>query len=183
MTATATADMLSPRQRAFVLDMLAEVFPGQESADVLAAAAARGAFATREATRASIDLLIARRDAARVAARAAGAATVAATPTVAHGHYALPGAEDGAWEFYVVKPGTGRWEGRTFCNRFRSDHLDRLTMRQQADVMARIAADVAMAGEAFARESARCRMCGRRLTDKPTAAKNGGYGPECVTKL
>jgi hypothetical protein len=169
------------RQAAFALSLLTEIYSGDRDAAQAAfdASVAAGKMGTRQAVSKGIDFLIAQRDARRAATRAA--APVA--PVVAHGHYALPGAEAGAWEFYVVKAGTGRWAGRTFCNRYRSDYLDRLTMAQQAAVMGRIAEDVDAAGQAFAAQSERCRMCGRRLTDKPTAAKNGGYGPECVTKL
>lgn len=174
-----TANVASPRQIAFILDMLAEVFPGQPAADVLAAAVARGGFATRDAVRTSIDALIARRDAVRAAARSARPAA-AVTPSVPFGHYALPGAEAGAWEFYVVREGKGKWAGRTFVNRYRSDYTDRLTAGQQSAIMGRIAADVETAGQAFARETRHCRRCARRLTDIPTAERNGGWGPECV---
>lgn len=171
---------ITDRQRAFVIDMLHVAFPDQDADDMFAVAADRGAFANAAATRASIDALIVRRDEARKAARAA--APAAARPVVAEGCYALPiDGVEGGWSFYRVK--AGRVPGRMFVNRFRSDALDRLSWAQQAAIMADIAVDVDAAGQAFARESECCRRCGRRLTDKPTAARNGGYGPECVTMI
>lgn len=175
--ATYRYDGPTPRQSAFIRQLIAEVFPGQSADDLIAEAGRRGGFATFEATRNSIDMLIARRDAARVISAPNAPATSNPVPA---GLYALP-AGDGAWDFYKVVEGTGKWAGRTFVNRFRSDFEDRLTAAEQRRTLGLIAAAGAeTAGRAFAEHTQCCRRCGRMLTDIPTATKNGGWGPECV---
>lgn len=97
------------------------------------------------------------------------------------GHYAVEYL--GTLRFYAVVEGKGRWEGRTFVNRYHSDDLLDVHRTEAFAVRAAIAADVEAAGQRFAAELTRCRRCARMLTDLATAAKNGGWGPECVKKV
>ena len=177
---------MTPRQQAFVADMLAEIFAGAAAGTaeaILARNIDRGLFCDRAATKASIDALIVKRDACRAERRAAArTAAPAATGAVAPaGYYAVT--YDGALRFYRVVAGKGRHAGRTFINRFKSDDETYVSRREYAVVMAAIVADVEAAAMAFVNESKHCRMCGRRLTDLETALGNHGYGPECVKKV
>ena len=176
---------MTPRQQSFVADMLAEIFAGQPAGtaeSILARNIDRGLFCDRAATKASIDALIVKRDAARADRRAAGRAVGSAPVTVAPaGYYAVDYA--GALRFYRIVAGKGRHEGRTFVNRFKSDDETFVSRREYAAVMALIVADIEAAAMRFVNESKHCRMCGRRLTDLPTALGNRGYGPECVKKV
>jgi hypothetical protein len=176
-----TTPCITPRQEAFILDLLREAFPADDPQDRMILAAFNGAFASPAATRRSIDKLIEHRDAARKAARATR--PVEETVSIPAGHYALRSrtVEDG-WDFYKVVE--GRNPGVRFVNRFRSDYLDRMTWSAQREVLAAIAERGAdQAGYDFAHELECCRRCARTLTDIPTARKNGGYGPECVKKV
>jgi len=96
-----------------------------------------------------------------------------ATPPA--GHYAVEYGD--VLRFYVVKPGKGRWEGRTFLNRFRSDYMDRVGRDETAAVYAAINSDVEAARKRFSDETVCCYACGRRLTDAESRAL--GIGPEC----
>ena len=180
-------NLLSPRQESFVRDMLADVFAGAPDGTVetiYARNEAAGLFATREAVRHAIDTLIVKRDAVRAerraAVRAAGSVS-APTADVPAGCYALD--YEGTLRFYRFKAGKGRHEGRVFCNRFRSDYLDRVPRNEETFVREVIATDIAGAAMRFVTEKRCCHMCGRNLTDVPTAIANGGYGPECVKKI
>lgn len=171
---------MSPRQAAFVLSMLAEIFadaPAGSADAILARNIDRGLFADRNATRASIDALIAKRDAFRADRRKA---TPAAAPAceVTPGYYAVE--YSGVMRFYKVVAGKGKWAGRTFVNRYKSDDEMRVSRTESNAVLALIAADQERCGERFAELLTRCRRCGRMLTDLPTAKINGGFGPECV---
>jgi hypothetical protein len=172
MTATLSAPVLSDKQRAFILDMLTEISPTESAVARLAVAIERGGFADWKTTRDSIDLLIARRDAKRAAVKAA-------TTVVPAGLYALPieGVE-GGWRFYRVTE--GKVAGKRFVKRFRSDLQAEMWPKEAARILDKIAVDTEAAGLAFAAQSERCRRCGKRLTDKPLAAVNHGYGPDCV---
>lgn len=136
-------------------------------------------------------LLIATRDGLRVLDRRNRAALasilgtrVRTAPTAAsavpEGCYAVD--YQGVLRFYRVKHGTGRWDGRTFLNRFRSDDETRVSRQESTASLAAIATDIPGARERFARESQHCWMCGRRLTDIPGAMARGGIGPECAKK-
>lgn len=180
-----TIPFASPRQAAFIVAMLAEIFEGAPAgtADaVLARNIESGMFATYADMKASLEKLITKRDAVRKARKAAGPAVrVADAVTVAPGYYAVERA--GTLYFYKIVEGKGRWAGRTFVNRYRSDDEVRVSHTEAADVRRIIAADPEAAGKRFAAELTRCRRCSRMLTDLPTAEVNGGYGPECVKKV
>lgn len=171
---------MSPRQAQFVADMLAEIFEGQPEGTaeaVLARNVERGLFADREATSASITALIAKRDAVRVERRAARrtTGTASAMPEVPAGYYAAE--YDGVLRFYAFREGKGRHAGRVFCNRFRSDYLDRVGAREQAVIRASIAADLDGSRMRFASEIGSCWRCARTLTD--ALSRELGIGPEC----
>jgi Family of unknown function (DUF6011) len=166
---------MTPRQESFVLGMLAVVFadaPAGTAEAVLARNIERGLFANYDATKASIDALIVKRDAVRAERRAAGKP---ATVTVAAGYYAVEWS--GALRFYRVVEGSGKWVGRTFVNRFRSDDLGRVFRSESDAVLALIAADVEAARMRFARETVHCYQCGKRLTDE--VSRELGIGPVC----
>lgn len=95
------------------------------------------------------------------------------------GYYAV--AYEDVLRFYRVKDGTGRWEGRRFINRYRSDYLDRLSRDERSAVLEAILSDPATARMTFARETTRCWRCGRRLTDAESRAR--GVGSECAALL
>jgi hypothetical protein len=173
---------MTERQEKFVRDMLAEVFadaPEGTADGVLARNVAAGMFADREATRNAIDKLIEKRDAVRAERRTAGRRTgvagAASMPEIEPGYYAAEYL--GVLRFYAFREGKGRHAGRVFCNRFRSDYLDRVGAAEQAVIRAAIAADVNEARMTFAREIKSCWRCARTLTDE--LSRELGIGPEC----
>jgi Family of unknown function (DUF6011) len=95
---------------------------------------------------------------------------------VADGYYAVERGET-LYFYRVVTKIDGRWAGRQFVNRFRSDDLLPVTRREQEDVRALIAADAEMARMRFAAELTRCYQCGKMLTDELSRAL--GIGPVC----
>lgn len=99
----------------------------------------------------------------------------------AEGYYAAD--YQGALRFYVVKAGSGRWAGRTFLNRYRSDNEDRVFRAEMSAFAAAMADETAAAAARmrFATETVRCFRCGRRLTDEVSRAR--GVGPECAKML
>jgi hypothetical protein len=138
-------------------------------------------FADRAACKASIDALIAKRDACRADRRAAGRAASAgagagaAMAEVEPGYYAAE--YQGVLRFYAFRAGKGRHTGRVFCNRFRSDYLDRVGAAEQAVIRAAIVADIAGTRKRFADEIGSCWRCARTLTD--AVSREMGIGPEC----
>ncbi len=74
--------------------------------------------------------------------------------------------------------GKGKWSGRVFINRFRSDDLGRVGRAEALAAKAAIAADPEAAAMRFAKETVRCFSCGRRLTDAESRAR--GQGPDCA---
>jgi hypothetical protein len=94
------------------------------------------------------------------------------------GYYAVEYA--GVLRFYAVREGKGKWEGRTFLNRYRSDYQDRVYRAEQEAVYGAILADPQAARMRFAVETTHCYMCGRRLTDAVSRAR--GIGPDCATR-
>ena len=119
------------------------------------------------------------RDARQV--QRAVATPAARAPSVPVGHYAVEYL--GVLRFYAVVQGKGRWEGRTFVNRYHSDDQIAVTRTEALAVRELVAADVEAAGQRFAAELTRCRRCARMLTDLQTAKRNGGWGPECVKRV
>jgi len=179
-----TIPNVSERQAGFVRDMLADIFAGAPEGTaeaVLARNIECGLFASRDAARKAIDALIVKRDDVRKARRASGAVATVAEVAVAAGYYAIERA--GTLYFYRIVEGKGRWAGRTFVNRYKSDDEIKVSRTEAADVRRIIAADPEAARMRFARELTRCTRCGRMLTDIPLAESNGGYGPECVKKI
>jgi hypothetical protein len=177
---TIMINTMSERQAAFVADMLAEIFadaPAGEADRILARNIDRGLFADRTATKASIDALIVKRDAVRVARRSAArvAGAGAAMVDIEPGYYAAE--YQGVLRFYAFRAGKGRHAGRVFCNRFRSDYLDRVGAAEQAVIRAAIAADIAGTRKRFADEIGSCWRCARTLTDE--TSRELGIGPEC----
>ena len=94
----------------------------------------------------------------------------------APGYYAAE--YKGVLRFYRVVAGKGKWEGRTFLNRFRSDLEDRVFAAERAAAYAEINADPVAAAMRFARETVHCYRCGRRLTDEESRAR--GMGKDCA---
>jgi hypothetical protein len=111
--------------------------------------------------------------------RKAGAVSPDQATTPEPGYYAVEWR--GVLRFYCVREGQGRWTGRRFLNRFRSDDLDRPTRQEQADVYAAILADPAKAQKTFADETVCCYVCGRRLTD--AESREIGIGPVCRKEI
>ena len=157
------------RQIAFVKDLALEC--GEDVGAFMARHEAEGTFADSRLTSTVIDALIARR---RDVRRAAPVADTAAE--VEPGYYALE--YQGVLRFYRIAEGKGRWEGRTFVNRFRSDDLGRVGRDEAREVRAAIAADPLGTGMRFAAELTRCRVCARMLTDAESRAR--GIGPDCA---
>lgn len=112
------------------------------------------------------------------AAAPAGPAPTAGLPTLPEGLYAVKYAD--ILRFYRLVHGKGRHTGRTFLNRFRSDAEDFVGRVETAESLRKIAADPQAARMTFARESVRCYLCGRKLTD--TVSRARGIGPDCANK-
>jgi hypothetical protein len=162
----------SEKQIALV-DKLAHEIYGERADKYLADPDVEAILADMEATSLLITGLLAVTKAAR-----GDKARKADTELPEPGYYALDYA--GALRFYRVVAGEGKHAGRTFLNRFRSDHQDRVFRPEQASFAAAVA-DEAAAQEArmrFATEQVRCYRCGRRLTDAESRAR--GLGPDCA---
>ena len=158
------------RQVQFIREMAAEVH-GENAAEFILGHEESGTFADRAETSKVIDALIqARRDVRRHRAAKAPAVDM---PDA--GCYAVK--YDGTLRFYRVVEGKGRWEGRRFINRFKSDELGRVSRLESGVVADAVNADPMGAAMLFARELTRCYVCARMLTDETSRAL--GIGPDC----
>lgn len=103
-----------------------------------------------------------------------------AAPAVPEGCYALDYL--GVLRFYRVKAGKGRWEGRTFVNRFMSDDETRVSRKESDAALAFLSVpeNLQTARETFSRETVRCYACGHRLTD--ALSRSLFIGPDCRSK-
>lgn len=96
--------------------------------------------------------------------------------TLEDGCYAVERA--GTLYFYrAVTKSEGRWAGRQFINRFKSDDLLPIARRESEEARALILADVAAARARFVAETNHCYQCGKRLTD--VISRGLGIGPKC----
>jgi hypothetical protein len=164
----------SEKQIALV-DKLAHEIYGERADKYLADPDVEAILADMEATSLLITGLLAVTKAAR-----GDKARKADTELPEPGYYALNYLD--VLRFYKVVAGEGKHAGRTFLNRFRSDHQDRV-FRAEQSAFAAAMADEAAAQEArmrFATEQVRCYHCGRRLTDAESRAR--GLGPDCAKK-
>lgn len=159
------------RQEEFLAELAAEVH-GDNAPEFILAHREGGTFDDRAATSRVIDALMQARKDMRARARAADDRRY---DDVEPGYYATE--YQGVLRFYRVAEGKGRWAGRTWLNRFRSDELGRVGRDEAVVVRKAIAADPLGAGMLFARELTRCRVCGRMLTDEKSRAL--GIGPDC----
>ena len=157
----------SAKQVAFA-QKLAEQVHGENAAEFLAAHGEEGTFDSIKATSLLIDALLAR-------AKEMPRAKAAQVEFPAPGYYAVPYQD--VLRFYRVAAGKGKYEGRTFINRDRSDFQDRVYREEQASVIASILADPVAARKRFAVETTHCWTCGRRLTDE--LSRSLGQGPDC----
>lgn len=105
----------------------------------------------------------------------AGVAARAEEVSVEPGYYAVEYL--GVLRFYRAKEGTGRWAGRVFIARYKSDYLDRTDRAEQNAARVAIAENPDKARMRFAEEIGRCWACGRTLTD--AESRRLGIGPEC----
>lgn len=158
----------SEKQIAFARSLAEQVHGPDNAPEFLAAHEEEGTFLDSKATSLLIDALLAAPKAPR---------KVEDAPKMPDsGYYCAEYL--GVLRFYAVKPGKGKWEGRVWLNRFRSDFQDRVGREEQRVVVAAILADPIAAREQFARETVHCFRCGRKLTDQ--ASRDRGVGPECV---
>lgn len=165
MRAVRRALPASVKQIDFARTLIGEL-EGDNAEEFFQAHVEAGTFDSMQATSGLIDALIARKRALPRAAQ----------PEMPEpGYYAVP--YQGVLRFYAVKAGKGKWEGRTFINRFKSDELGRVFRAEQAEVVAAILADPADARNTFAVETTHCYVCGRRLTD--AESRRLGIGPDC----
>ena len=158
------------KQINFIRDLLGEV--GDNVEEQMLAHREAGTFDDSAVASRVIDALKARAKAARFAK---GAGAGVPEP----GYYAVEYGD--VLRFYRVVEGKGRWEGRRFLNRFRSDLQDRVFFAEQKAVFAAILAEPEGARKRFAEELTRCWMCGRMLTD--AESRRLGVGPECRKML
>lgn len=108
-------------------------------------------------------------------------------PKVEQGYYALtidqlPGAEfkNQINFFFVARPTTGNYAGRTFVKLMASDDKYPVYGDKARFVLEAIAADPEAAGRLFAKETNHCYRCHRTLTDDESRAR--GLGPTCAGK-
>lgn len=145
---------------------LAEQVHGENAAEFMLAHREEGTFDDKQATSRLIDALL-------KLPKAGGKAEQVETPDP--GYYCAE--YQGVLRFYAVREGKGKWEGRTFLNRFKSDELGRVYRDEQTEVYAQILADPQAAQTKFAAETTHCYACGRRLTD--AVSRELGIGPDC----
>ena len=157
----------SAKQVAFA-QKLAEQVHGENAAEFLAAHGEEGTFDSIKATSLLIDALLAR-------AKEMPRAKAAQVEFPAPGYYAVPYQD--VLRFYRVAEGKGKYAGRTFINRYRSDFQNRVQRTEQEAVVKAILRDPAAARKRFAEETAHCWTCGRRLTDE--LSRSLGQGPDC----
>lgn len=150
------------------------------------------AFMSRPYSRDAISTLIISRDRSRArlaslrrnavkASHGPVAAPASDTGTIVpEGYYALD--YKGILMFYRVVQGSGRWAGRTFVNRFRSDDETRVSRVESDTVLAALRTPELQesARARFASETVCCYMCAKRLTDETSRAL--GIGPTCRSK-
>ena len=159
---------ISERQKSFITALCAELGrPGD----------AEAFFATSPSSAQASDLisrlLAEKKDRPRAAAVAA-----VLLPMPSPGYYAVHYGD--RLNFYRVADGKGRWAGRRFLNRYKSDYLTRISADERATVQREICADEGKAALRFAQELTRCYCCGRMLTDETSRLR--GIGPECYGK-
>lgn len=85
------------------------------------------------------------------------------------------------WVFYQVDvPEAGRWAGNVFLSRLLSD--DKVPVRGTIyrDVMDAILVDPERAAKDYGKESKRCSVCHKLLTNEDSRA--AGIGPDCAKK-
>lgn len=134
-----------------------------------------------------IDILIGeskakRRHDADIAARAVPVTATVSAPARPDLTYPEPGYYAVFFEhtlrFYRVKEGKGRYTGRSFLDRFKSDELRNIRYPEKVEVLRLINADPDEAAMRFAVELTRCHVCGRMLTDEISRLR--GIGPDCL---
>ncbi len=162
---------ISERQKSFITALCAELGrPGD----------AEAFFVTSPSSAQASDL-ISRLLAEKKALPRPVAAAVPAAPALpmpSPGYYAVHYGD--RLNFYRVADGKGRWAGRRFLNRYRSEYLARIPGDERAAVTREILADEGKAALRFAQELTRCYCCGRMLTDETSRLR--GIGPECYGK-
>jgi hypothetical protein len=166
----------SEKQRSFVQSLLGDIEPSADAAARrFAEIEADGTFESVRATSRLIDSLLADARAVRAAKRARPQGQAQDTMPEP-GYYAVDYQD--VLRFYRVAEGKGRWDGRRFLNRYRSDYQDRVGRAEREASVEAILADPDAAAMRFARETVRCFLCGRRLTDAVSRAR--GTGPDCA---
>ena len=174
MTVQARAGVpATEKQEAFAASLLREVNGDERGEELIAEHRAAGTFDDRRETSNLIDALMNIRKAQRAdAGRRADVGVAWPEPS----RYAVE--YQGVLRFYAVVDGKGRWTGRRFINRHKSDELGRVGRDEQREALAAINADPAAAQMRFAEELTRCYMCGRMLTDAASRAR--GLGLDCA---
>lgn len=170
--------MISERQEAFLRDLIAQVYGSDDPA---AAATLLDRLPRMTGADASehIDVLLTLRKSKHARARVP---EVHAGPVVdmpEPGYYAV--VYGGVLRFYAVREGKGKWSGRRFLHRFRSDYEDRIPAAERTASVTAILSDPYAAQMRFARETVHCYRCGRRLTDE--TSRRIGVGPDCAEML
>jgi hypothetical protein len=146
---------MSEKQRAFITALCAELGKPE---------AAEAFFATEPDSVLASDKISALLREKKVMLPRAAAPAAPALPMPTPGYYAVRYGD--RLNFYRVADGKGRWEGRRFLNRYKSDYLTRIPREEQSAVVREILADEGKAALRFAKELTRCYCCGRMLTDE-----------------
>lgn len=111
--------------------------------------------------------------------------TLPGPDVVPDGYYALPteeGAKNAIAFYRVDRPTEGRWAGYVFAHRYMSDTEMPLGRDGSHRLVHRIAEfGAAEASALYGRETARCGVCHRKLTNDESRAR--GIGPDCAAKL
>lgn len=157
---------ISERQKSFITSLCSELGrPGEAEA-----------FFATSPTSAQASDLISRLLTEKKALPRAAAPAAPALPMPSPGYYAVHYGD--RLNFYRVADGKGRWAGRRFLNRYKSDYLARIPNDERATVTREILADEGKAALRFAKELTRCYCCGRMLTDEVSRLR--GIGPDCA---
>lgn len=100
------------------------------------------------------------------------------------GRYALPNGAGATnkHSFYVVeRADEGRWAGKTFLKRYKSDDEQNIPVNQAITILTRLAADTQGYMLLFGQLEKHCGHCGRRLTNDVSRAR--GIGPKCAQNM
>lgn len=166
----ARAATASPKQRKFILDLLAE---RDTSGTAYANWTPDWGRSTPKTAGKVIDYLM--------TLPRKPETTVDGLPVLPKARYAIVTAE-GLRFYHVDMPQSGKWAGRVFVSVQASDDLHPIRNKQSREsILAQIAADPKGAMQRYTEEIGSCAICGRTLTNETSLER--AIGPICAARM